>query len=82
MEALMTGSEMCLARYYAKQAVKDEIKRQGLRPHLIAASELNRQAAAYLTNHPELIAFATEQYLSFVKSGRFNLRISKGKPSQ
>jgi hypothetical protein len=63
----MTGSEMTLARYYAKQAVKAEWKRQGLRPHHIVASQLNQEADAYLAAHPELLDLATARYQDFVK---------------
>jgi hypothetical protein len=63
----MTGSEMTLARYYAKQAVKEQWQRRGVKPHHIVASELSRQADAYLDQHPELIALATERYKDFVK---------------
>jgi hypothetical protein len=76
------SNTMVLARYYAKQAVKEEWKRQGLRPHHIAASQLNLAADAYLTAHPELIAFATEQYQSFVESGRLKPPRERRKPSQ
>ena len=58
---------MTLARYYAKQAVKAQWQRQGLKPHHVVASELNRQADAYLDQHPELITLATERYKDFVK---------------
>jgi hypothetical protein len=63
----MTGSEMTLARYYARQAVKAEWRRLGVKPHHIVASELNRQADVYLDQHPELIALATARYQDFVK---------------
>jgi len=44
---------MVLARYYAKQAVKLEWQRQGLRPHHIVASQLNQAADDYLDQHRE-----------------------------
>jgi hypothetical protein len=79
----MTGSEMTLARYYAKQAVKAEWKRQGLKPHHIVASQLNRAADAYLDQHrEELIALATERYRSFVESGRLPRPRNRRKASQ
>ena len=65
----MKGSEMTLARYYAKQAVKAQWQRQGIKVHHVKASELFREANAYLDNHPELIAYAAERYRSFVESG-------------
>jgi hypothetical protein len=78
----MTGATMTLARYYAKQAVKEEWKRRGLKPHHIAASQLNLAADAYLTNHPELIALATERYRYFVESGRLKPPRMRRKASQ
>jgi len=66
----MTPDEMTLARYYAKQAVKAQWRRQGVKLHHVEASELNQAANVYLADHPELIAFASERYRSFVESGR------------
>jgi hypothetical protein len=60
---------MILARYYAKQAVKAQWQRQGIKVHHVKASELAPAANVYLTNHPELIAFATERYRYFVERG-------------
>ena len=66
----MTGATMTLARYYAKQAVKEQLRAAGLKLHDFEASELARAANAYLDDHPELIAFASERYRSLVASGR------------
>jgi hypothetical protein len=76
------SNTMVLARYYAKQAVKEQWQRLGVKPHHIVASELSRQADAYLDQHPELIAFATERHRSFVESGRLKPPRSRRKPSQ
>jgi hypothetical protein len=78
----MTGSEMTLARYFAKQAVKAQWQREGRYWIYVEASELNRAANAYLTNHPELVALATERYRSFVESGRLKPPRNRRKPSQ
>ena len=43
----MTGQTMTLARYYAKQAVKAEWQRRGLKPHHIVASQLSLAADAF-----------------------------------
>jgi hypothetical protein len=66
---IVTGSEMTLARYYAKQAVKAQWQGQGIKLHHVEASELMRAANGYLNEHPELITFATERYQDFVKRG-------------
>ena len=47
------GQTMTLARYYAKQAVKAEWQRRGLKPHHIVASQLSLAADAYLDQHRE-----------------------------
>jgi hypothetical protein len=51
----MTGSEMTLARYYAKQAIKAQWRSQGIRWQYAEASELAHEARTYLSDHPELI---------------------------
>jgi hypothetical protein len=61
----MTGGEMTLARYYAKQAVKALWQRQGIRWQHIEASELARETRAYLTNHPELVEQARATLISW-----------------
>jgi len=66
----MKGSEMTLARYYAKQAVKRELQAQGIKLQQIEASEITRAANEYIDDHPEIIAFASERYRSLVASGR------------
>jgi hypothetical protein len=73
---------MTLARYYAKQAVKAQWLGQGIKLVHVEASELSRAANVYLDNHPELIAFATERYRSFVESGQLKPPRNRRKPSQ
>ena len=51
----MNGATTVLARYYAKQAVKEQWRRQGLRPHHIAVGQLNGAAEAYLDQHREAL---------------------------
>jgi hypothetical protein len=70
MEGAMTGSEMILARYYAKEAVKRELRSRGIKLLHVEAGEITRAANQYIDDHPEIIAFATEQYRSLVASGR------------
>ena len=78
----MKGSEITLARYYAKKAVKEQWRAQGLKLQDFQASELAREANAYLANHPELIAFATERYQDLVKSGPLRPPRTRRKPNQ
>jgi hypothetical protein len=78
----MTGAEMTLAKYYSKQAVKELWKRQGIKLAHCEASELNQAALVYLTDHPELIAFASQRYRYFVESGQLRRPRTRRKPSQ
>jgi hypothetical protein len=66
----MNASEMTLARYYAKQAVKEQRRAAGLKPQDFEFRELAQAADGYLSNHPELITFASERYRSLVATGR------------
>ena len=65
----MNGAIMTLARYSARQAVKRELYAQGIKLSHVEASEITRKANQYVEDHPEIIAFATEQYWDFVKRG-------------
>jgi len=58
-----------LARYCAKQAVKEQWRRQGLRPHQVAASLLHQAAEAYLDQHrEELITKACAALTTFARN--------------
>jgi hypothetical protein len=51
---------ICLARYYAKKAVKAEVQRAGIRLRHVETREINLKARVYFTAHrAELIAQAT-----------------------
>ena len=78
----MTGSEMVLARYYAREAVKRELRSQGIKLAHVEASEIARAAIQYIDDHPELIAFATERYRYLVESGYLKLPRHRRKPTQ
>jgi hypothetical protein len=78
----MNGSEMTLARYYAKQAIKRQLYGQGIKLHQVEACEITRAANRYIVDHPEIVALATEQYWSFVKSGVLRAPKERRKPSQ
>ena len=78
----MTGAEWTIARYFAKEAVKRELRSQGIKLAHVEACEITRAAIVYLDNHPELIAFATERYQDLVKSGRLKPPRNRRKPSQ
>ena len=66
----MRGAEMTIARYYAREAVKRELRSRGIKLQHVEAGEITRAANQYIVDHPEIIAFASERYRSLVASGR------------
>jgi hypothetical protein len=62
------GGVMTLARYHARETIKRELKAQGIKLAHVESCEIT--IAANIDDHPEIIAFATEQYHSLVASGR------------
>jgi uncharacterized protein (DUF1778 family) len=64
------GQVMTLARYYAREVIKQELRAKGVKLHQVEASEITRSANQYVEDHPEIIAFASERYRSLVASGR------------
>ena len=73
---------MTIARYFAREAVKRELRAQAIKLQTVEASELSRAANDYLTNHPELIEFATERYQDCVKRGLLKPPRNRRKPTQ
>jgi hypothetical protein len=61
---------MTIARYYAREAIKRELRSQAIKLQQVESCEITRAANQYLDDHPELIAFASERYRSLVASGR------------
>ena len=50
-----------LARIAAKNAVKEQLRDQGVRLTLVPIREINEKAIAYLADHPELYQEALER---------------------
>ena len=71
----MNASEMTLALYYAKKAVKEQWRAQGLKPPHIKASELSREADAYLDQH---LAELIERACATLESTASEALICKG----
>jgi hypothetical protein len=65
----MNGAVMTLARYRARETIKRELRAQGIKLASVESCEITRAANRYVEDHPEIIAFATEQYHDFVKRG-------------
>ena len=66
----MNGAVMTLSRYYAREAIKRELKSQGIKLQRVESCEITKAANQYIVDHPEIIAFAAERYRSLVASGR------------
>ena len=66
----MNGAVMTLARYHARETIKRELKAQGIKLASVESCEITRAANRYVDQHPEIIAFAAEEYRSLVASGR------------
>jgi len=67
---VVTGAEMTIARYYARGAVKRELRSRGIKLVHVEAGEITRAANQYIEDHPQIITFASEQYRSLVARGR------------
>jgi hypothetical protein len=78
----MNGAVMTLARYHARQVIKQELYAQGIKLATVESREITIAANRYVDEHPEIIAFATEQYWDFVKRGILNPERKLRKASQ
>ena len=65
----MNGAVMTIARYHAREAIKRELRSQGIKLSHVEASEITIAANKYVDDHPEIITFATERYQDCVKRG-------------
>jgi hypothetical protein len=63
------GAVMTLARYQARQIIKRELYAQGIKLAHVESREITIAANKYIEDHPEIIAFATEEYHRLVASG-------------
>jgi hypothetical protein len=73
---------MTIARYYAREAVKRELRSQAIKLQTVEASEITRAANRYIDDHPELIAFAAARYQDCVKRGLLKPPRNRRKASQ
>ena len=64
------GAVMTLARNHARETIKRELKAQGIKLASVESCEITRAANRYIDDHPEIIAFATEEYHRLVASGQ------------
>jgi hypothetical protein len=80
--ATMNGAVMTLARYQARQVIKRQLYAQGIKLASVESCEITIAANKYIDEHPEIIAFATEQYHDFVKRGILKPERKRRKASQ
>ena len=65
----MNGAVITLARWHARQVIKRQLYAKGIKLAHVESREITIAANKYIEDHPEIIAFATEQYHDFVKRG-------------
>jgi hypothetical protein len=56
-----TSGVKVLARLAARNAIKQQLRDEGIRVSLVPAREIEEKAREYLANHPELYAQARER---------------------
>jgi hypothetical protein len=73
----ITTASHCLAMLRARDAVKRELQKQGLKINHYTAREIKGWASVYLDDHPELIPPAIEQARSLILSGALGKRAAR-----
>jgi hypothetical protein len=76
-QARITTASHVLAQLRARNAVKDEMRKQGLMLSEIAAKEIRSWARVYLDDHPELVADARPVVEAWIAQGRFGKRAQR-----
>jgi len=76
-QARITTAAICLAQLKARAAVKDNLRKQGLKPAHFAAREITAWAQVYLDEHPELVADARPVIEAWTMEGRFGKRAQR-----
>jgi hypothetical protein len=76
MTIQLTSAARVLAMLRSRNAVKDHIRRRGLKPSNYAASEITSWAIVYLDEHPELIPEAIANARAMILEGVLGKRRS------
>jgi len=76
-QARITTASVVLAQFRARNAVKEELRKQGLKVSHFAAREITSWARVYLDEHPELIADARPVIERWTAEGVFGKRAAK-----
>jgi hypothetical protein len=73
----ITTASVVLAQLRARNAVKDQIRKQGLKPSHYSAREITGWAIVYLDEHPELIPEAIAAARTMILAGALGKRAQK-----
>jgi hypothetical protein len=73
----ITTASVVLAQLRARNAVKAELRKQGLKVSHYAAREISSWAQVYLDDHPNLIAEAKPVVEAWIAQGVFGKRAQK-----
>jgi hypothetical protein len=73
----LTSAAKVLAQLGAKNAVKDQIRRQGLKASQYTLAEINSWASLYVADHPALVAEAMEDAKKMILAGLLGKRAQK-----
>jgi hypothetical protein len=77
MTIQLTTAARVLATLRARNAVKDQIRRQGLKVHQYKAREITGWANVYLDEHPELIPATLQDARAMILEGRLGKRAQR-----
>src|SRR5260370_20622273 len=73
----ITTAAHVLAQLRARQAVKRELQKQGLKASHYSAREISSWGSVYLEDHPELVAEARPVVEAWIAQGVFGKRAAK-----
>jgi hypothetical protein len=73
----ITTASVVLAQLRARQAVKRELQKQGLKPTHYAAREITAWAQVYLNEHPQLLDEARPVAEAWIAQGVFGKRAQR-----
>jgi hypothetical protein len=77
MTIQLTTASRALAQLRARQAVKDELRKQGLKLTQYSAAEITGWARCFLDDHPELIPAARREAERMILSGALGKRAQR-----
>jgi hypothetical protein len=77
MTIQLTTAAHVLAQLRARNAVKDQIRKQGLKPTHYSARDISGWAIVYLDEHPELIPEAIANARAMILKGALGKRAAR-----